>query len=60
MELMKFLELLNMRVKYRVTDRNTMETVTLRKNGRPIKEVMDRKIYMVFQDDDGTLNITLY
>lgn len=60
MELMKFLELLNMRVKYRVTDRNTMETVTLRKNGRPIKEVMDRKIYMVFQDNDGTLNITLY
>lgn len=60
MELMKFLELLNMRVKYRVTDRNTMETVTLRKNGRPIKEVMNRKIYMVFQDDDGTLNITLY
>lgn len=60
MKLYDFLNIMNMRVKYRVTDRNTMETVTLRKNGRPIKEVMDRKIYMVFQDDDGTLNITLY
>jgi hypothetical protein len=49
-----------MRVKYRVTDRNTRETVTLQKNGRPIKEVLDKEIYMVFQDDDGTLNITLY
>ncbi len=60
MKLYEFLNIINMRVKYRVTDRNTMETVTLRKNGRPIKEVMDRKIYMIFQDDDGTLNITLY
>ena len=60
MKLYEFLNIINMRVKYRITDRNTMETVTLRKNGRPIKEVMDRKIYMIFQDDDGTLNITLY
>lgn len=60
MKLYEFLSIINMRVKYRVTDRNTRETVTLRKNGRSIIEVLDRKIYMVFQDDDGTLNITLY
>ena len=24
------------------------------------EQVMDRKIYLIFQDDDGTLNITLF
>ena len=60
MKLCEILNVLNMKVKYRVTDRYTNKAVTLRKNGRPIKEVMDRKIYLIFQDDDGTLNITLY
>lgn len=60
MELKEFLNVLNMLVKYKVTDRNTRKDVILQENGRPIKEVMQRKIYMVFQEADGTLNITLY
>ena len=57
MTLKDFLKVINARVRYRVTDRMTRECVKL-----PTKDkvVLKRKIYMVFQDDDGTLNICLY
>lgn len=55
-----FLNVLNMRVKYKVTDRRTKEELKLSlDNGRRNHEALDRNIYMVFQEND-TLNITVY
>ena len=55
-----FLNVLNMRVKYKVTDRRTKEELKLSlDNGRINHEALDRNIYMVFQEND-TLNITVY
>lgn len=50
-----FLNIINMQVRYRVTDRFTKQSVKVSS-----KEVLNRKIYMVFQYEDGTLNICLY
>ena len=44
MKLIDFLSIINMQVSYRVTDRNTRKAVTLSHNGKPIKEVMQRKL----------------
>lgn len=55
MALKDFLNIINMQVHYRVTDRFTRESIKVSS-----KEVLNRKIYMVFQDEDGTLNICLY
>lgn len=57
MTLKEFLDIINMQVRYRVTDRMTGESI---KVSRKDKELMKRIIYMVFQDEDGTLNICLY
>lgn len=55
-----FLNVLNMQVKYKVTDRRTKEELKLTlDNGRVNHETIDRNVYMVFQEDD-TLNITVY
>lgn len=52
-----FLRRTNNHVKWRLTDRFTRENIDIRKNQN---EVLDRKIYMFFQDEDGTLNISLF
>lgn len=57
MTLKEFLGIINMQVRYRVTDRMTRESVKISAKD---KETLKRKIYMVFQDKDGTLNICLY
>ena len=57
MTLKEFLGIINMQVRYRVTDRMTRESVKVLAKD---KETLKRKIYMVFQDVDGTLNICLY
>lgn len=57
MTLKEFLSVINMQVSYRVTDRMTRESV---KVSAKDKETMNRRIYMVFQDVDGVLNICLY
>lgn len=49
-----FLRRTNNHVKWRLTDRFT------RKNIDMSKDILDRKIYMFFQDKDGTLNISLF
>lgn len=55
-----FLSVLNMQVKYKVTDRRTKEELKLAlDNGRINHETLGRNIYMVFQEND-TLNITVY
>ena len=59
MTLKEFLSVLNIQVKYRVIDRFNKNRVEL-KPYREDKETYDRKIYMVFQDHDGTLEIHLY
>lgn len=57
MTLKEFLSVINMQVSYRVTDRMTRESVKVSAKN---KETMNRRIYMVFQDVDGMLNICLY
>lgn len=57
MTLKEFLTVLNMLVRYRVTDRITKEDIEVSVKDN---ETLERKIYMVFQDNDGTLNICLY
>ena len=57
MTLKEFLSVINMQVSYRVTDRMTRESVKVSAKN---KETMNRRIYMVFQDVDGVLNICLY
>lgn len=57
MTLKEFLGIINMQVRYRVTDRMTRESVKVLAKD---KETLKRKIYMVFQDEDGTLTICLY
>lgn len=52
-----FLRRTNNHVKWRLTDRFTRENIDIRENQ---SKVLDRKIYMFFQDDDGTLNISLF
>lgn len=52
-----FLRRTNNYVKWRLTDRFTRENIDIRENQ---DEVLDRKIYMFFQDEDGTLNISLF
>ena len=59
MTLKEFLSVLNIQVKYRVIDRFNKKRVEL-KPYREDKETYDRKIYMVFQEYDGTLEIHLY
>ena len=59
MTLKEFLSVLNIQVKYRVIDRFNKKRVEL-KPYREDKETYDRKIYMVFQEHDGTLEIHLY
>ena len=59
MTLKEFLSVLNIQVKYRVIDRFNKKRVEL-KPYREDKETYDRKIYMVVQGDDGTLEIHLY
>ena len=60
MKVKEFLSVLNMQVKYKVTDRRTKEELKLTlDSGRINHEVIDRIIYMVFQEDN-TLNITVY
>ena len=59
MTLKEFLSVLNIQVKYRVIDRFSKKRVEL-KPYREDKETYDRKIYMVFQWYDGTLEIHLY
>ena len=59
MTLKEFLSVLNIQVKYRVIDRFNKKRVKL-KPYREDKETYDRKIYMVFQRYDGTLEIHLY
>ena len=52
-----FLRIANNHVKWRLTDRFTREDIDIKENQ---SEVLDRKIYMFFQDEDGTLNISLF
>ena len=59
MTLKEFLSVLNIQVKYRVIDRFNKKRVEL-KPYREDKETYSRKIYMVFQRYDGTLEIHLY
>ena len=59
MTLKEFLSVLNIQVNYRVIDRFNKKRVEL-KPYREDKETYDRKIYMVFQEYDGTLEIHLY
>ena len=59
MTLKEFLSVLNIQVKYRVIDRFNKKRVEL-KPYREDKETYNRKIYMVFQVYDGTLEIHLY
>ena len=59
MTLKEFLSVLNIQVEYRVIDRFNKKRVEL-KPYREDKETYDRKIYMVFQEHDGTLEIYLY
>ena len=59
MTLKEFLSVLNIQVKYRVIDRFNKKRVEL-KPYREDKEIYNRKIYMVFQEHDGTLEIHLY
>ena len=55
-----FLNVLNMQVKYKITDRRSKDELKLTlDNGRMNHETLDRNIYMVFQEND-TLNITVY
>ena len=59
MTLKEFLSVLNIQVKYRVIDRFNKKRVKL-KPYREYKETYNRKIYMVYQENDGTLEIHLY
>ena len=59
MTLKEFLSVLNIQVEYRVIDRFNKKRVEL-KPYREDKETYDRKIYMVFQEHDGTLEIYVY
>ena len=59
MTLKEFLSVLNIQVEYRVIDRFNKKRVEL-KPYREDKETYNRKIYMVFQVYDGTLEIHLY
>ena len=59
MTLKEFLSVLNIQVKYRVIDKFNKKRVEL-KPYREDKETYDRKIYMVFQKYNKTLEIHLY
>lgn len=58
MTLRDFFSVLNFRVKYKVIDRFTHESIEF--DSKIDKKIFDRKIYMVFQSDDGTLEIYLF
>ena len=61
MTLKEFLSVLNIQVRYRVIDRFNKKRVELKPYREDEdKETYDRKIYMVFQGYDGTLEIHLY
>ena len=61
MKVKEFLNVLNMQVKYKVTDRRSKEEINLyTENGKVNNEALEKVIYMVFQENDGTLNITTY
>ena len=59
MTLKDFLSVLNIQVKYHVIDRFNKKKIDL-KPYREDKETYNRKIYMVYQEHDGTLEIHLY
>ena len=59
MTLKEFLSVLNIQVKYRVIDRFNKKRVELIPY-REDKKTYNRKIYMVYQENDGTLEIHLY
>ena len=59
MTLKDFLSVLNNQVKYHVIDRFNKKKIDL-KSYREDKETYNRKIYMVYQEHDGTLEIHLY
>ena len=63
MKLRELLKVLNMQIRYKVTDRNTQKEVETCTNGKPDIEAMQRRVYMVFQENDDKgayLNISLF
>ena len=58
MTLKEFLSVLNIQVKYRVIDRFSKKRDEL-KSYREDKNTYSRKIYMVYQENNGTLDIHL-
>ena len=61
MTLRDFLAVLNLKVRYNVIDRFTREVFDLSHcDFKEYRQLLDRKIYMVFQSDDGTLEIYLF
>ena len=60
MKVKEFLSVLNIQVKYKITDRRTKEELKISfGNGRINHETIDKTIYMVFQEND-ILNIAVY
>ena len=60
MTLRDFLAVLSLKVRYNVIDRFTREVFDFSHcDFKKCHQVLDREIYMVFQSDDGTLEIYL-
>lgn len=59
MTLQDLLQILNTSVKYKVFDRLNQVEIEL-KPYRKDRDTYKRPVYMVFQQDDGTLDIHLY
>lgn len=59
MTLKEFLSVLNIRVKYRVFDKFSRNEIEL-KPYREDKDTYSRTIYMVYQENNGTLDIHLF
>lgn len=59
MTLKEFLSVLNIRVKYRVFDKFSRNEIEL-KSYKEDKDTYNRKIYMVYQENNGTLDIHLF
>lgn len=61
MILRDFLEVLSLKVRYNVIDRLTREVFDFPYcDVKKYCQLLDREIYMVFQSDDGTLEIYLF
>ena len=61
MTLRDFLAVLNLKVRYNVIDRLTREVFDFPHcDLKKYCQLLDREIYMVFQSDDGTLEIYLF